>query len=84
MGWAYTGASPVSALIPGFGLWKNRIYDVGLRGHIIAADTGQPYKDDDAPLAGGLTGPGNDTELYGTQINIADNRKYHKERFRWT
>lgn len=39
---------------------------------------------DDASLAGSLTEPGNDTELWATPTNIADNRKQYKERFRWT
>jgi hypothetical protein len=41
-------------------------------------------RNDDAPLAGGTTGPDNETELYASANNIADNRKYQKERFRWT
>ena len=57
-----------SALIPGVGLWNHLDIERVFVGAHLTRQAGQPQKRiDDASLAGGRTGPDNDTELWATK-----------------
>jgi hypothetical protein len=65
----YQGAFPVSSLIPGFGLWNRWILNGSSLIHLHQSGRTATKNKDDASLAGGKTGPDNDTELYGTKTH---------------